>query len=268
MLHEQSAHADHLRLAMAIAMTVFGLAALARPRCFGGVAGYFTRWSAGLATPQRERLDRVVWAREDAEGLSAAYGRYLGLVSIALAGLEAVRSVAFVLPYALLCLAIAGVMLLAYLQFHRATALRVAPMVRRSPLSALPPLVIASVVCSFLVSLALTAYAPERFEAFAIAVSTAILGVIAWRVADAPALLLGVDPQYEYAVDERVRVGRARAIANLACAPALLLAVFVVPSLPAQYAVLESFAVPVVTLAFLISFAASIIPLRQRLRLA
>jgi hypothetical protein len=202
-------------------------------------------------------------AREKAEGISANYGRMLGVTALVLAALEAVPGVPFILPYALFCLAAALLTLLAYLQFRRAVERRVAPLVRRSPFTAFPPLLIVAVACSFLVSLALATYPLERIGALVVAGATLVLGVIAWRIANAPALLVGIDPALEYAVDERVRVGRARNVANLACAPAFVAVILVTPTLPPQYATFGSVATVVVVAAFFVSLASSLIPLRR-----
>jgi hypothetical protein len=264
MLDAHAAHAELVaRWSMAVALVLVGVAAFAWPRCFAGVAGYFTRWATKIPADDQERLSRVVDAREEAEGISAAYGRLLAAVAILLAALEAIRAIPFIVPYALFCLAAATVTLLAYLQFRRAVERRVAPLVRRSPFTALPPLLIVAVACSFLASVALAAYPPERIGALVVAASTLLLGIVAWRIATAPALLIGLDPQLEYAVDERVRVGRARNIANLACAPAFVAIALVSPTLPAQYATLGSVAMAVVAAAFVISLAASLLPLRR-----
>lgn len=248
---------------MAIAMVVAGIAAFAWPRCFAGVAGYFTRWAAKRPAEEQERLRQVVEAREAAEGISANYGRLIGLAGIALAGLEAVRALPPILPYSLFCLAVATVTLLAYLQYRRAIERRVAPLVRRSPFTALPGVSIAAMVLSFLAALALAAYPPERLGVLVVAASTLVLGIIAWRIATAPALLLGVDPQLEYAVDERVRIGRARSVANLACAPAFVAIALASSAMPAQYATLGSVAFAIVGASFAISLAASLLPLRR-----
>lgn len=248
---------------MAVAMVAAGLAAFAWPRCFAGVAGYFTRWSAKLPPPEQERLSRVVDAREEAEGISANYGRLLGVIAILLAALEAIRAIPPILPYALFCLAVATITLLAYLQFRRAVERRVAPLVRRSPFTALPAVLIAAIALSFLAMIALGAYPPERFGALVVAASTLLLGIVAWRIATAPALLFGVDPQLEYAVDERVRIGRARSIANLACAPAFVAIALAAPTLPAPYAALGSVTMAIVAASFVVSLAASLLPLRR-----
>ena len=261
------AHTESLtRLLMAITFAVVGVAAFAWPRCMAGVAGFFAGCSPALPPADRERLSRVIAAREDAEGISAAYGRYLGVMAFACAALEAVWAIPFIVPYAIFCLAGAGVMVLAYVQFRRAADQRVAPLVRRSPFAALPPVVIAAMACSLCVSLALAADPAERFGALAVAACTVVLGIVAWRVANGPALLIGSDPQWEYVVDERVRVGRARTIANLACTPAFVLAGMAELTLSPQYASLGSVAFYVAGAAFFVSFFAAIVPLTRRIR--
>ncbi len=263
MFHEHILRDDLTRFAMAFAMLAIGIAAFAMPRCFAGVAGYFTRWSPQLPPAEQERLDRVVSAREDAEGISPAYGRYMGVAALLLAGLELVRAIPFVLPYALFCFTGAVTALLAYLQYRRAAERRVAPLVRRSPFAVLPPAVIVAVAGSFAAALAVAAYPPERLGAIVVAASTVALGLIAWRIAVTPALLVGTDPAWEYAVDERVRIGRARTVANLACAPVFAFVALAQPTLPAQYATVGNVAMAVVGAAFVVSLAASILPLRR-----
>ena len=262
-MHE---HTESLtRLLMAVIFAGLGVAALARPRWFAGVAGFFT-CSPGLSASERERLDRVVVARERAEGISRAYGRYLAVVAFLCAPLEAIWTIPFILPYALFCFASAVVMLLAYLQYRRATEQRVAPLVPRSLFTALPPIVVGAMGCSLVASLALVADSTARLGGLAVATCTLVLGIIAWRVAVAPALLIGADPQWEYAVDERVRIGRARTIANLACTPAFVLLAMLDPSSPSQYAHFGSAIFYLAAVAFFVTLVAAIAPLRQRIR--
>jgi hypothetical protein len=260
-------HPELMRVTMGFAIAACGVAAFRLPRWFAGLAGTFTCWGE-IAPGERERLDRVVAAREEAEGVSSAYGRYLGVAALALALLEAVPGVPFAMPYSLFCLAAAAVMLLAYLQFHRATEQRVAPLVRRSPFSALPPLLIGCIAASFVVALLFAVDPQNRFGALVVAASTLVLGVVAWRIANTRALLLGVDPQYEYALDERLRLGRARNVASLACAPALVFAVIAEPGLPELFGTLGSIAMAVQIVAFVVALAASILPLFGRVRVA
>jgi hypothetical protein len=264
-------HIDHsalLRLAMAGAMIAIGIMGLVWPRCFAGVARGFTRWSVGLTPAERERVQRVVCARQQAEGITSAYGRAAGVVAIGLAGLELVPAVPFILPYALICLVLAGMALRGYLQFHRATQQRVAPLVRRSPFAALPPLLIVAMLCSLVAASAFALYPPERIGAIVTVVAMLVLGGVAWRIANAPALLLGIDPEWEYAVDERVRVGRARNAAFLACAVGYVFISLTEASLPPLYEALGEVAFYVSLVAFIGAMAASFLPLRARLRVA
>ena len=60
---------------------------------------------ARVAARGAKRLVRVVEAREDAEGISAAYGRWVGVAALVFAALEMVRAVPYIVPYALFCLA-------------------------------------------------------------------------------------------------------------------------------------------------------------------
>ncbi len=264
MMDAHAAHAEIVtRWTMAAAMVAVGITAFVWPRCFAGVAGYFTRWAGKMPPGEQERLSRVVHAREEAEGISAGYGRFISVTALFLAALEAVRAIPFIVPYALFCLTVAGMALLAYLQFRRAVDRRVAPLVPRSPFTALPPLLVVAIACSFIVAVALAAYPPERMGGLFVAASTLLLGIVAWRIANAPALLLGVDPQLEYAVDERVRIGRTRNIANLACAPPFVAMALVQPTLPAQYATFGSVAMAIVAAAFVISLAGCFLSLRR-----
>jgi hypothetical protein len=264
MIYGHGTAGEAARIAMGSAIVLVGLLALIWPGCFAGIGGYFRRAKAALTPQERARLERAIAEREAAEGLSRAYGRYLGVVTIALAALELIDSVPFIVPYALVCLASAVVTSFAYLQVRRATERRAAPLVRRAPLTALSPLVVAAMLCCFLATAALAAFPPMRLSAAIVAVAMVLLGAVAWRIAGAPALLLGDDPQWEYAVDDRVRVGRARSTAVLACAPAMVLVTLVAPSLPASYHVYASVAPVAVFVALFVSIVANAVPLARR----
>jgi hypothetical protein len=255
------------RLALAAALVAIGLFALIFPDCFLGVGGYFKR-SGNLSPGERERLDRVLAMRREAEETSSGYGRYLGVTCFVLAAAELVPAVPFVLPYALCCLALAFTTFLSYLQIRRATERRVAPLVRRSPLSALPLIAMAAMLCCFAVVLPFVIYSAERISAIAVAASTLILGLIAWRIAVAPALLFGKDATFEYAVDQRLRNARATTIASLACAPAVVFVAFAAPRLSPDLAVFGNLAWPIVLVAFLVSLVVSILPLLRRISFA
>lgn len=254
-----------VRAAMAAAIGAVGIAALVRPRAFAGLAGCFVSASR-VPLSERDRFDRVIEARERMEGISAASGRYLGVACLVLAALEFVRPIPVVVPYVLYSLALAVLALSAYIQFHRSIERRVAPLARRSPLTALPPLVIAAMACSLLLT-TLVAVAPgHRFDGLLVALSTLVLAVIAWRLASAPALLAGTDPQLEYAVDERVRICRARNVAMVACGPAILYVAIGGAGLPPAYHHLADAALLLAVAAFLTAAAAMIVPLRSTIR--
>ncbi len=91
-----------------------------------------------------------------------------------------------------------------------------------------------------------------------------------WRgaIANASALLLGIDPECEYAVDERVRVGRARNAAFLACAVGFVFIELAQVGLSPLYEAFGEVAYYVSIVAFLGAMAAYFLPLRARLRVA
>jgi hypothetical protein len=262
-------HPDHhalVRPGLALVMAAMGVMGLAWPQCFAGVVRGYTRWAGGLTPTEKERVQRVVCAREQAEGLSSAYGRAAGVVIIAFAGLELAPFVPLILPYALICLVLAGTALRAYLQFRRLTEQRVAPLLRRSPFTALPPPLIAAVLGSFFVASAFALYPPERIGALVTALAMLILGAVAWRIANAPALLLGIDPECEYAVDERIRMGRARNAALLACGVGYVFVAMAQPGLSPLYEAAGEAAYYLSLVAFIGAMAAYFLPLRERLR--
>jgi hypothetical protein len=259
-------HHEHLaRIAMAIALTALGVACLVWPDCMTGIAGYFRLSARRMTALERDRLRRILAARETAEGVPKSYGRFLGVVTIALAGLEFVNGIPYVAPYALACLGFGVLSLLAYVRFHRATQRRTAPLVRRSPFAALPPVLIAALAWVFGLTLALAFYPPARLSALVVIAAELILSVVAWRIAVAPALLVGDDPQWEYAVDERVRMGRARGSAALAFAAPMVLIGFVAPSLPYSYRIYGDCAWLTLAVMFLVTVIYNANVLRQRL---
>lgn len=96
------------------------------PAYFWRLAGYFRQSMSHLTTDQRERLEYVIEARERAEAFPRAYVYYFGAISIALVPLEAYAPVPVVAPFALLCTALAVMMVAATRAFvaRRSFALR------------------------------------------------------------------------------------------------------------------------------------------------
>jgi hypothetical protein len=206
---------------------------------------YFKGTRRGLSQDDSRRLGRVLEAREAAEDPTNSYARWSGVFTMLMGGAELVASVPFAVPYALSCLAISLSLLLSYFRIRRASERRVAPLAPRSSLSALPAFLLGCAgVCLF--GAAAYAVIPElRVGALLVALSIAFLVAIAWRVAGAPALLFGQDPQLEYKVDEHLRVSRSGNILALACAPAMFFVCIAdvwAPELwPVKFAVIAAF---------------------------
>lgn len=263
---EQNFEWPRMFLAFAIAAT--SIAAIIWPDYFFGVMGFFCRAARRLARSEKERLERALIARQDAEGVSSrANGGYFAVAGLAAAALEFLPGMPVAVPYALFCLALAFAMFFAYLQFRRATERRFAPLVRRSVLAALPLPVIVAMGCCFVGELTFATYPRERLGATVIALATAILATTAWRLAVAPALLLGADPQVEYVIDERLRKGRALSIALLACGVGMLVVSFGSSHIPDEYSYLY-IAELLVSYAALVPGVSCLLVLRQRIALA
>lgn len=238
-----------IRLFLAVAMAAGGVAALFMPNFFGDVTGYFTRTERGLPWMDKQRLRNVIAARKEIEVVPQSYVRFYCAAALALAALELWPVLPYVLPYAALCVLTAFGMLGVYLRFRQRWKVHVAPLVRRSPLEALPIGVLAAMLWCLLITLALAAVPAERVSAIAVAAAMIVLAIVAWRVAVAPTLLFGDDPEWEYVVDERIRIGRARAIAVLGCLLAYLFVVLAAPSIRYPYAEWAPLAVNVPVLA-------------------
>lgn len=267
MIHEHIASDGTQRMALGAAMAVAGVGALIWPRCFGSLAGTFAR-PARFDSADRERVRRVIDAREQVEGLSSTPGRYLGIVGLLCAVLEAIPSLPPIFPYVLFCLAVALLSLVSYVQVSRSVERRAAPLVRRSPLTVLSPVVVAAVLCNFAITLVVVAASQQRGEALVVAIATVVFAGVAWRLAGAPALLVGTDPQLEYAVDERVRIGRARNVASLACAPVIILIAVAAPTLPPSYHLFAAVAPLLSIAAFLAAMFSFLLPMWRSPRAA
>jgi hypothetical protein len=211
---------DDLRYLEALFLAGMGAYQILQPRSFTGVSQYFKWAPAFLAPVDRTRLERAIQARERAEGVSVDRTRLFGLVGLIMAPLVFVHGIPFALPWAGYCLAVACTILLVYLQVRRATRRRAAPLARRQPLDTLAPRLVYAVYVSLIGTLTFAVFPQYRLAAIGVALSVLVLFAIAWRIAIAPALLQGDDPQIEYAVDQRVRFGRAAGIALLACVTA------------------------------------------------
>ncbi len=268
-------HLDHLPVArdfMAFVLLFLGIFEIAKPRCFWGLSIYFKGvWRVAMPAEgrdtERERLKRVLEARERAEGDSDAFIRCAGAFTIAMGALELAPAVPLVLPYALSCLGMAAAILVSYLRFRRVTERRVAPLLRRSPWTSLPPVAaICTAVCLF--GTASFAAIPEfRVSVIIVIASAIVLLGVAWRIAMAPAILFGDDSQLEYLVDEHLRFCRAMSFVTLACAPPTVLVGLGWAMLPSS-AHFFNIVTLAVAVAFTIVLVMSLNPMRKRVGVA
>ncbi len=267
MIFVHTTHDQLARACTAILLAALGVVQLVSPGCFESVAMYFRGAWSGLSEEQSERLKSVIDARTRAEGDGDRRARYVGLFTIAMAVTGLWPGIPYILPYAASSLAMAFTTLMAYRNFRHATELRFAPLVRRTPLEVLPPVAIVALgIC--LIGTAAFATVPQfRLAAALVLVSTIALVAIAWRIAHAPALLLGADPQVEYAVDERVRYCRTTSLITLACAPPAAFAALAWAQLPGNAGVLGIVTL-LVAAAFVVTAIVSQNPLRKGIRLA
>jgi hypothetical protein len=263
------AHLPHdqlARVSTAIALVALGTVQLLSPGCFESIRRYFRGAWAGLSSEQSERLKSVIEARARAEGAGGS-ARYAGLFTITMGLIGLSPAIPYVMPYAASCLAMAYATWAAYRKFRRATELRFAPLVRRTPFEALPPVAIVSVALCLIGTAAFASVPQFRIAAALVVVSMIVLITIAWRIAVAPAVLFGTDPQVEYAVDRRVRFCRATSLITLACAPAAVFAELAWAQLASVSALLELMLVLVIA-GFIATMVVSLNPLREGIALA
>jgi len=263
------AHVTHDQLARdvtAAALAALGIVQLLSPGCFESIRMYFRGAWAGLSNEQSERLKSVIEARIRAEGARGS-ARYAGLFTIAMGLFGLWPAIPYVMPYAASCLGMAYATWMAYRQFRRATELRFAPLVRRTPLEALPPVAIVSAALCLIGTAAFASIPQFRIAAALVVVSMIVLVAIAWRIAVAPAVLFGADPQVEYAVDKRVRFCRATGLVALACAPPTVFALLAWAQLPSPSGLLWLMMLLVIA-GFIATRVVSLNPLREGIALA
>jgi hypothetical protein len=260
--HDQLAH-----IVTAVALVFVGALQLIKPGCFWGMSIYFKGTRAAFSPEQRERLARVLTAREGVEGNTDTYLRIVGVFTIVMGLVALIPGIPFVLPYSLSCVALAAAVLSSYLQFRRATERRVAPLVRRSVWASLPPLAVAGTLVCLVGAGLFAAYPQFRAGVLIVIAADVVLLFVAWRVAIAPAILFGDDSQLEYLVDEHIRYSRAMNLLALACAPPTVLVAQAWATLPAN-AYFANAVTAMVVAAFFVVIATSFSPIRKRIRLA
>ena len=265
---EHLTHQEQARIFAAALLAALGIVEIVAPWLFWCTWAYFRGARAALPPDQRERLARVLAQREEAEANTGRYSRYAGVFTIVIAPLTILPAVPFVLPYSLFCLAMAGATLLSYLHFRRATERRVAPLLPRNPWASLSRVgVAATTICLFGAAL-FAVYPQYRLGVVVVIASSIVLLFIAWRVAVAPALLLGNDSQLEYVVDEHLRYARATNLLTLACAPPLVLIEIATATLPSAAHFYNVVIVVAAGIAFFTMLAVSFSSTRKRLKIA
>lgn len=264
---EHLTHDQLARVFTAGALVFLGALQVVAPACFWGLSIYFKRTRAAFGPEQRERLERVLAARERAEGNTDGYLRLVGILTILMAPVALIPTIPFVLPYSLSCVAMSIALLFSYLQFRRATERRVAPLVRRSVWASLPPPAVAATLVCLAGAALFAAYPQFRAGVVVALVAAAVLFAVAWRVATAPAILFGDDSQLEYLVDEHLRFSRATNLLALVCAPPTVLVALAWATLPpsAHFFNAVMFAVAA---AFVVVIALGLNPIRKRIRIA
>jgi len=157
-----------------------------------------------------ERVEAAVERRQAAEGGAAPLGVWLGVFCIALGAVEAAVRVQPALLYALMCLGMAVGVAFVFLRLRNSQPTRVAVLSARTVDSVIPPYwFFVAGACAF--GVLLFADGQHRGPAILVAVSSLITIALAWRLANLPALLSGVDIPAEQIVDDRLRFYRSRA---------------------------------------------------------
>jgi hypothetical protein len=163
-------------------------------------------------------LDRALEARERLEGVPAWFGRALGTLFLLGACAAALDRTSIVLVSTIVTTASAALLAAAYFRLRSVGGPRVASLKARS----------AGVSWFWFASVALAACSPllvfpvSPVTAAATAAASVAIVVLAWMVADLPALVRGDDVVVERFVDDRVRRVRVAAMLQAAITPAYL----------------------------------------------
>ena len=133
--------------------------------------------------------------------------------AVAIGLLVALRTLAPVVAYGLLCLAMVSVYLL---REERVQRRRVASLAPRAAVDAAPAVWIVTAAASALMLLPYIVLAQQRAAAVMVGVCTLAMAAIAWRISSAPVQLTGTDIELERARDRAYRSRRAGLTAVLA----------------------------------------------------
>lgn len=197
--------------------TVAGIWSLCRAAGSSWIRDGFAR----VQVADRARLDRALELRERLERPPPWLGRALGILSLAAAAVAASNRVAIDLLVAVVTIASAAFLAAAYFRLRSVRGTRVASLRARVRSAAVPPTLFATVTAVALCPLTFVAVSPLA----AIVTSGASLSIVvlAWMIADLPALVRGDDVAVESFVDDRLRHGRVVAILQLSTTPAIFI---------------------------------------------
>lgn len=192
---------------------VFGIFQMTRGRNFlsASTADCFLKVSGPEAERTVTRIEAAVERRQAAEGTRVPLGLWMGWFSFLLAAVAATGTVhPPTVLYAVLCLGMSLGVAAIFLRLRNSQAMRVALLSARSVDSVMPSYWFVAAVISALSLLAYTTDSQYRLAAILVSVSSLISVALAWRLANLPALLSGIDIPAEQIVDDRLRFYRSR----------------------------------------------------------
>lgn len=188
-----------------------GIWSLSRPLKYWIAPGF-----SNVSVPDRARLDRALEVRERLEGAPAWLGRAFGIVFLVGACVAAIDRTSIILVNAVVTAASAALLAAAFFRLRNVGGPRVASLKTRSEVVSW--FAFATVTVAALCPLLLFSASPVS-AAVTAAASVSIV-VLAWMVADLPALVRGDDVVVERFVDDRVRRVRVAAMLQVAITPA------------------------------------------------
>lgn len=200
---------------------VFGVFQMTRGRNFlsASTADCFLKVSGPDADRTVKRIEAAVERRQTAEGARVPLGLWMGCFSFILAAVEATGRVhPPAVLYALLCFGMSLGVAAVFLRLRNSQAMRVALLSARTVDSVMPSYWFLAAVISACSVLAYAADSQYRLAAILVSLSSLVSVALAWRLANLPALLSGIDVPAEQIVDDRLRFYRSRAAMMFAVA--------------------------------------------------
>lgn len=157
------------------------------------------------------RVEAAVERRQEAEGAPVQLGLWMGSFCFVLAAAAATGRVQPALLYAFMCFGMAAGIAFVFLRVRNSQPRRVAVLSARSVDSVIPSYWFYAAVASAVGILTYATNVSYRDAAMIVSLSSLITVILAWRLANLPSLLTGVDIPAEQLVDDRLRSYRSRA---------------------------------------------------------